>query len=208
MKTQNYTTHLTTLSAYSAQNLAITYLSSLIPLSLNVTEENFEDVAEGVYDLCHHKGLELRGNEEENVGGGREDIRVSLAIAMDLAIEVDYYTLSARKFKNGTAKHLRSSFLANDVDMLIYHMCGYERHAATATVDHRQADGLVEDLEEFYEIELDETEEEPEEEPEIDMVEVLIMSPNTVQRVKLGGNQHKPRRKPAARCTKQLVMDL
>jgi hypothetical protein len=39
------------------------------------------------------------------------------------------------------------------------------------------------------------------------MVEELIMSADTIQRKRFGGNSHKPRKKPAPRLTKQLVME-
>ena len=207
MKTQNYTTPLPVLSAYSAQKLAITYLKSKIPLSLNVTEENFEDVAEGVYDLCHFAGDELRGGKGR-AGGGREDIRVALSIAMDIGIHADFWAENSRNFKNSLSVKLQKAWKDDDVDTLVSVFCGIERNAATAFVNHRDSDGLAEDLDDFYEIDLNEAEEETEEELRIDMVEVLIMSPNTVQRRKYGGNQHKPRRKPAPRSTKQLVMEI
>lgn len=203
MKTQNYTTHIPASSPFSAQNLAKTYLSSLIPLSLNVTEENFEDVAEGVYDLCHMAGDELRGGRGR--GSGSEDIRVALSVAMGIEIDDDYYAGSARQPKTGLTQRLRRAWQADDVDTLVSIFCGLERNAATAMVDHNGSE-LVKDLEVSYDLDLEE--EETEEELRIDMVEVLIMSPNTVQRRKYGGNAHKPRSKPAPRCTKQLVMEM
>jgi hypothetical protein len=203
MKSINYTTHINPSCPFSAQNLAATYLKSKTPLRLNVTESNFEEVAEAIYDLCHLAGYESRGGKGR-AGGGREDIRVALSIAADMAIDADFFAENARNFKNTMSKKLQTAFNNDDVDRLVYIMCGLERNAATAIVDHRDSE-LVEVIENFYEIEIED--EEVEKELEMEMVDVLIMSPSTVQRRKFGGNTHKPRRKPAPQASKQLEME-
>ena len=155
-----------------------------------------------MYDLCHVVGDELRGGKG-HARGGREDIGVALAIAAKFELEIDFFTENARKFKNSLSLKLQKAWQEDDVDTLVGVFCGVERNAATALVDHRESE-LVEDVEEFYEIDLNEAEEEP----AIEMIEVLIMSRSTVQRRKYGGNAHKPRKKPALRCTKQLQFEM
>jgi hypothetical protein len=204
MKPSNYNTYTTSSNPYSAQNLAKTYLERKIPLSLNITEENFEDVAEAVYDLCHLAGDELRGGKGR-AGGGREDIRVALSIAADIEIDVDFWSVNARNFKNSMTQKLQNAFKNDDVATLVYIMCGLERNAATAIVDHRDNE-LVAEIS-FIEI-FDLCDDEEREELVVDMVEELVMSANTVHRRKFGGNEHKVRSKPATRSTKQLVMEL
>jgi hypothetical protein len=125
---------------FSDKNLLKLWLSKKIPLSENITAKNFEDVCIAIYSMSLAAGISKRNGKVGSAGGSAEDIRIALAIAMDLEIKIDYYSENARQYKNGLSSKLRIAFLNNDIDSLIYIFSGAERNATTSIIKHEECE--------------------------------------------------------------------
>lgn len=202
----------TTLSEWDGRPALRRFLEKNVPLLEKVTENNFEWFAEEIF--FYSKGF--AGTETDNpttngVGGAAEDLRVVLAAGFKIPLFNDFYTMSARKPCDNMVARIRKSIKTNNIDDLIGLFCGEERNATKATVKYCDLEFAVEDLENFYEMQMEAitnpTAGVLTEDQEVWIEEMVVKE--TLVKVCIGGNRwnRKPGKKPPTRQQKLLDFD-
>lgn len=199
--------HYSTTTQWDGRPAFRRFLEKNVPLFEKVTEINFEWFAEEVFFYSKiFAGTETDNPTTNGVGGAAEDIRVVLAAGFKIPLFNDFYTISARKPCDNMVTRIRKSIKNNNIDDLIGLFCGEERNATKATVKYCDLEFAVEDLESFYEMQMEAitnpTAVVLTEDQEVWIEEMVVKE--TLVHVHIGGNRwsRKPGKKPPTRIQK------
>lgn len=123
-----------TLSVADSRQMALNWFKKMYPDFSKIGENDFEDAAFGVFDICKNLiGTESTSGSGVGFGGSHGEIRAAIAAAMGIAIEFDEDEV--RHFNTGTIDALKDAWSKNDHASFLARCAGYERNATNAKID-------------------------------------------------------------------------